>query len=249
MRRHGTNFTAVAAILGGTALGAGATMALASANHGERHRHGRGGQQTIIVCESEGGASASSSVTVHGTKGEASVVVTEQRPSRDRRHVRKRRRCRRIVTTEFGQHQRVDRIRLHADGAAHAPLEPPHFDQERIRLRIEEARMRSEEARMRAQEVRARAQEVRARAQEVGARAQEVQTRAQEAQTRAQEARTRAQEVQARAERLRQVMKEWQDEAGSDMHPADLERLRERLRAALAEFGAQRDSPKPGTGN
>ncbi len=210
MRRHGTNFTAVAAILGGTALGAGATVALASANHGERHRHGRGDQQTIIVCESEGGASASSSVTVHGTKGEASVVVTEQRPSRDRRHVRKRRRCRRIVTTEFGRHQRVDRIRLHADGAAHAPMEPPPFDQERIRLQIEEARMRSEEARMRAQEVRARAQEAR-----------------------------------ARAETLRQVMKEWQDEAGSDMNPADLERLR----AALAEFGAQRNSPKPGTGN
>ena len=240
MRRHGTNFTAVAAILGGTALGAGATMALASANHGERHRHGRADQQTIIVCESEGEASASSSVTVHGTKGEASVVVTEQRPSRDRRHVRKRRRCRRIVTTEFGRHQRVDRIRLHADGAAHAPMEPPHFDQERIRLRIEEARKRSDE--------------VRARAQEVQTRVQEAQTRAQEAQTRAEEFQTRAREAQARAERLGQVMKEWQDEAGSnmnpaDMNPADLERLRERLQAALAEFGAQRNSPKPGTGN
>ena len=232
MRRHGTNFTAVAAILGGTALGAGATMALAAANHGERHRHGRGDQQTIIVCESEGGASASSSVTVHGTKGEASVVVTEQRPSRDRRHVRKRRRCRRIVTTEFGQHQRVDRLRLHADGVAHAPLEPPHFDQERIRLRIEEVRKRSEEARARAQEVRARAQEV--------------QTRVQEAQTRAQEAWTRSQEARARAERLRQVMKEWQDEAGSDMNPADLERLRAAL---AAEFGARRNSHEPGTGN
>lgn len=229
MRRHGTNLTAVAAILGGTVLGAGATMALASAKHADRHGHGKGRQQTIIVCRSEGAVPTSASVTIEGTAGETSVTVTKQRPSRDRRHVRKRRRCRRIVTTNVSRHRDVSFEHLHAGATT------PHFDRERVRVRLEEARRRSHVARERLQQAQARAEEVQARAEDMQA----------EAQARAQQAQVRAQEAQARAQVIREAMTELRGQAGSSIDSADLERLR----ALLAEFRERRHSREQGSSN
>lgn len=236
MRRHGTNLTAVAAILGGTVLGAGATMALASAKHADRHGHGNGRQQTIIVCRSEGAAPTSASVTIEGTAGETSVTVTKQRPSRDRRHVRKRRRCRRIVTTDVSRHRDVSFEHLHAGATT------PHFDRERVRVRLEEARRCSQAARERLQQAQARAEEVQARAGDVQA---EAQVRAQEAQARAQQAQVRAQEAQAQAQVIREAMTELRGQAGSGIDSADLERLR----ALLADFRERRHSREQGSSN
>ena len=150
MRRHGTNFTALAAILGGAVMGAGATMALANATdeYADLHRHGTERGHTIVVCEN--GAPFSSSMTISRTTGETSIAVAEYRPPQDRRPVRKRRRCRRIVTTDVGHQAQL-----------HSRLQEVQARAQEVQVRVQAAQVRAEEAQVRARQAQVRAQKLR----------------------------------------------------------------------------------------
>ena len=200
MQRHGTDLMAAAAIVGGAVVGLGATMAFGGKHdhgHGHGHWHGKG-HSHAVVCETTG---SSSQVAVKFRVRDQSGSVTEYRPPRDQRPVRKRRRCRRIVTDVDHQVElrfRADRLHFRTDWG-----DPDHagaqIDRERRRARAEALRERAAEVRERAAEVRERAAEVRERAGEVRERAAQVRERAGEV-------RERAEEAQERAEALLQVI-------------------------------------------
>ena len=200
MQRHGTDLMAAAAIVGGAVVGLGATMAFGGKHdhgHGHGHWHGKG-HSHAVVCETTG---SSSQVAVKFRVRDQSGSVTEYRPPRDQRPVRKRRRCRRIVTDVDHQVElrfRADRLHFRTDWG-----DPDHagaqIDRERRRARAEALRERAAEVRERAAEVRERAAQVRERAGEARERAAQVRERAGEV-------RERGEEAQERAEALLQVI-------------------------------------------
>ena len=193
MQRHGTDLMAAAAIVGGAVVGLGATMAFGGKHdhgHGHGHWHGKG-HSHAVVCETTG---SSSQVAVKFRVRDQSGSVTEYRPPRDQRPVRKRRRCRRIVTDLDHQVElrfRADRLHFRTDWG-----DPDHMgaqiDRERRRARAEALRERAAEVRERAAQVRERAGEARERAGEVRERAAQVRERAGEVRERGEEARERA---------------------------------------------------------
>lgn len=203
MQRHGTDFMAAAVIAGGAVVGLGATMAFGG-KHGHSHHHYHGhhhgkGHSHAVVCETT--VTPSSDVAVKFWVRDQSGSVTEYRPPKDRRPVRKRKRCRRIVTDAD---HRVE-FRLHADrlhfrtnwGDANHPR--GHVDRERLRERAEMLRERAVEARERAAEARQRADAARERGEEALRRAREARERAVEARERGEEARERAEAARERA--------------------------------------------------
>lgn len=194
MQRHGTDLMAAAAIVGGAVVGLGATMAFGGKHdHGHGHGHWHGKEHShAVVCETTG---SSSQVAVKFRVRDQSGSVTEYRPPRDQRPVRKRRRCRRIVTDVDHQVElrfRADRLHFRTDWG-----DPDHagaqIDRERRRARAEALRERAAEVRERAAEVRERAAQVRERAGEARERAAQVRERAGEVRERGEEAQERAQ--------------------------------------------------------
>lgn len=193
MQRHRTDLMAVAAIVGGAVVGLGATMAFGGKHdhgHGHGHWHGKG-HSHAVVCETTG---SSSQVAVKFRVRDQSGSVTEYRPPRDQRPVRKRRRCRRIVTDVDHQVElrfRADRLHFRTDWG-----DPDHagaqIDRERRRARAEALRERAAQLRERAEAARERAAQVRERAGEVRERATQVRERAGEVRERGEEARERA---------------------------------------------------------
>ena len=214
MQRHRTDLMAVAAIVGGAVVGLGATMAFGGKHdhgHGHGHWHGKG-HSHAVVCETTG---SSSRVAVKFRVRDQSGSVTEYRPPRDQRPVRKRRRCRRIVTDVDHQVElrfRADRLHFRTDWG-----DPDHagaqIDRERRRARAEALRERAAQLRERAEAARERAAQVRERAAEVRERAGEARERGEEARERAEALRERAAELRERAGEARERGEEAQERA------------------------------------
>ena len=151
MRRHGTNFTALAAILGGAVMGAGATMALANATDGVR-----------------GAAPTRNGARAHDrrVRKRGAVLVVDDDKQDDGGDVYRR-------SPSTGRPRTGDPSASGGVAAALVTTDVGH--QAQLHSRLQEVQARAQEVQVRVQAAQVRAEEAQVRARQAQVRAQKLQ--------------------------------------------------------------------------